>query len=268
MPTDLRAGHVTHWMRFGTGPRPALLLHCSLAHCSVWQGLARELAADFQMTAFDLPGHGRSADWDGISDYQSLSTQIAGNFITDPIDVIGHSFGATVALRLAVEQPEKVRSLILIEPVVFAVAGQDVPARLVVAQPYRNALQAALDKGDYLAATRALVEVWGDGTQWEALPETQQHAMAQRIHIVAATEDALYNEASGMLVSGALERLEQPVLLLNGAQSEAVIPIINAGLVARLKRAKNVRIEGASHMLPMTHPALCGAEIKTFLAAV
>jgi pimeloyl-ACP methyl ester carboxylesterase len=120
------------------------------------------------MTAFDLPGHGRSADWDGISDYQSLSTQIAGNFITDPIDVIGHSFGATVALRLAVEQPEKVRSLILIEPVVFAVAGQDVPARLVVAQPYRNALQAALDKGDYLAATRALVEVWGDGTQWEA----------------------------------------------------------------------------------------------------
>ena len=50
---------------------------------------------------------------------------------------------------------------------------------------------------------RALVEVWGDGTQCEALPKTQQHAMAQRIHIVAATEDALYNDASGILVSGA-----------------------------------------------------------------
>ena len=100
------------------------------------------------------------------------------------------------------------------------------------------------------------------------MPETHQHAMAQRIHIVGATEDALYNDASGMLVSGALERLEQPVLLLRGAQSEAVIPIVNAGLAARLKRIKNVRIEGASHMLPMTHPVLCGAEIKTFLAAV
>ena len=77
-----------------------------------------------------------------------ISTQIVGNFITDPIDVIGHSFGATVALRLAVEQPEKVRSLTLIEPVFFAVAGQDVPASLVAAQPYRDALQAALDKGD------------------------------------------------------------------------------------------------------------------------
>ena len=92
--------------------------------------------------------------------------------------------------------------------------------------------------------------------------------MAQRIHIVGPTEDALYNDASCMLVSGALERLEQPVLLLRGAQSEAVIPIVNAGLAARLKRIKNVRIEGASHMLPMTHPVLCGAEIKTFLAAV
>ena len=73
---------------------------------ALWR-LARELAADFQMTAFDLPGHGRSADWDGMLDYQFLSTQIAGNFITNPIDVIGHSFGATVALRLAVEQKEK-----------------------------------------------------------------------------------------------------------------------------------------------------------------
>ncbi|MDG2404238.1 MAG: hypothetical protein P8M25_04575 [Paracoccaceae bacterium] len=77
------------------------------------------------------------------------------------------------------------------------------PASLVAAQTYRDALHAALDKGDYLAAARALVEVWGDGTQCEALPKTQQHAMAQRIHIVAAIEDALHNDASGILVSGA-----------------------------------------------------------------
>lgn len=71
------------------------------------------------------------------------------------------------------------RSLTLIEPVFFAVAGQDVPATLVVGQLYRDVLQAALNKGDYLAAARAFVEVWGDGMQWEALSETQQHALAQ-----------------------------------------------------------------------------------------
>jgi pimeloyl-ACP methyl ester carboxylesterase len=79
------------------------------------------------MIAFDLPGHGRSADWDGASDYHHLSTQIAASFLTEPVDLIGHSFGATVALRLAVEQPQKLRSLILIEPVFFAVAAQDSP---------------------------------------------------------------------------------------------------------------------------------------------
>ena len=93
MPTDLWAGHATHWMRFGAGQTPgALLLFFSLAHRGAWQGLAWELAADFQMTAFDLHGHGRSAYWNCISNYQSLSTQIAGNFSTDPVDVIGHSF--------------------------------------------------------------------------------------------------------------------------------------------------------------------------------
>jgi lipase len=39
-----------------------------------------------------------------------------------PVHLIGHSFGATVALRLAIEAPERVASLTLIEPVLFAAA--------------------------------------------------------------------------------------------------------------------------------------------------
>ena len=116
MPYDLRAGHQTYWRRFGIGSRPTILLHCSLAHSGAWVGLAEEMSPDLRMTAFDLPGHGRSADWDGVADYQYLSTQIAASFITEPVDLIGHSFGATVALRLAAEQPQKLRSLTLIEP--------------------------------------------------------------------------------------------------------------------------------------------------------
>jgi lipase len=44
-----------------------------------------------------------------------------------PVDVIGHSFGGTVALRLAVERPDLVRSLVLIEPVFVAALLADRP---------------------------------------------------------------------------------------------------------------------------------------------
>ena len=58
----MKAGAETHWTNFGSGPRPALLIHCSLAHGGSWAGVARRLSDRLRMVAFDLPGHGRSAD--------------------------------------------------------------------------------------------------------------------------------------------------------------------------------------------------------------
>ena len=102
------------------GARPVLALHCSLAHAGAWSGLVDHLSG-VTVTAPDQPGHGRAANWDGVSDLHGLTTRlsieqairIGGN---DPIDIIGHSFGATIALRMALERPDLVRSLVLIEP--------------------------------------------------------------------------------------------------------------------------------------------------------
>jgi pimeloyl-ACP methyl ester carboxylesterase len=71
---------------------------------------------------FDLPGHGRSAPWAG-TDYHSDATAVAAALLHGPTHIIGHSFGATVALRLAVERPDLVSRVTLIEPVMFAAAG-------------------------------------------------------------------------------------------------------------------------------------------------
>ncbi len=79
------------------------------------------------ITALDQPSHGRSADWDGERDLHGLTTQISivmAEMIGEggPVDIIGHSFGGTVALRMALERPDLVRSLTLVEPVIFAAA--------------------------------------------------------------------------------------------------------------------------------------------------
>lgn len=268
MPCDLRAGQQIYWRRFGAGSRPAVLLHCSLAHSGAWAGLAGALGSDLKMTAFDLPGHGRSSDWDGVAEYQHLSTQIAASFITEPVDLIGHSFGATVALRLAVEQPQKLRSLTLIEPVFFAVAARDAPAAFTTVQPHMDAVKHALAQGDRLAAARHFVAVWGDGRAWDDLSERYKDGLAKRIHIIEATEGPLYHDVAGVLATGALDDIETPALLMHGAQTEAVIPVINAGLARRLRYSTTVEIAGASHMMPLTHPADCAREIRSFLARV
>jgi len=74
-----------------------------------------------QGLAFDLPGHGRSADWAG-TDCTADCTAAALAPCYGPRAIVGHSFGATVALRLALKHPSLCHSLTLIEPVFFAVA--------------------------------------------------------------------------------------------------------------------------------------------------
>ncbi len=75
------------------------MIHCSLASCEAWGGLARVLSGALTMTAFDMPGHGRSDEWDARGEIQGVTAEIAAGFLDGPADVIGHSFGATVALR-------------------------------------------------------------------------------------------------------------------------------------------------------------------------
>ena len=266
MPKGEKAGFETYWTTFGQGPRAALMIHCSLAHSGSWGGLARHLSGALRMTAFDLPGHGRSAAWDGRGEIQAVSTRIAEAFCTvGPRDVIGHSFGATVALRLALERPDFVRSLVLIEPVFFAVALRDRPGMRADFADQMAAFDAAMAAGDTMAAARAFTAVWGGGVRWDDIPQAQRQGLADQMHLIAAGSPALYDDVGGMLVPGRLEALDLPVLLIEGSASPAIIPAINEGLAARLPRARRAVIAAAGHMAPITHPRQVSDEVLRFL---
>lgn len=267
MPEALKAGFPTYWTTFGQGPRAAVMIHCSLAHSGSWGGMARHLSGALTMTAFDLPGHGRSGAWDGRGEIQGVCTGIAAGFCDGPSDIIGHSFGATVALRLAVERPDLVRSLVLIEPVFFAVAFRDHPGLRAEHASLMAPFEAALARGDHMAAAEAFVGVWGGGTPWGALPPETLETLAKQMPVVAAGQPALNEDLAGMLVPGVLESLACPVLIIEGSASPAIMPAVCGGLAARLTRADRAVIAGAGHMAPITHSAQVSSEVLRFLRA-
>jgi pimeloyl-ACP methyl ester carboxylesterase len=220
------------------------------------------------MTAFDLPGHGRSGPWDETSpeqcDIQHLTARIAETFLDEPKILIGHSFGAMVALRLALERPDLVRSLVLIEPVFFAVAKRDA-YDIWAEHQARKAQQASLcEPGDLLAAARNFGALWG-GSPWENLPPSQREAMAARMPLISATQSALHEDPEGWLDGGLLERLAKPVLLIEGSESPPVIGAIHEGLAKRFPDVRRAVIAGAAHMIPLTHPDQTALEILSFL---
>lgn len=269
MPKDTRGGYPTFWREFGHGPREALMIHCSLSHSGAWTALAGQLSDLLHMTAFDIPGHGRSEDWDNRADIQAVTTAMAADFPSGPVDVIGHSFGATVALRLAIEHPHLVRSLTLIEPVFFAVAFADVPGLLERHRAREAAQMAAMARGDMTAATKAFNELWGDEDMpWDSLPEQMRENMTKRFGAIISARPAVEEDSGKMLSSGALETIPFPTLLLEGAKSPEILGLVNEGLERRLPHARRVIVPDCGHMLPITHPQEVGALIRDFLGAV
>lgn len=261
MTPDNRPPSVT----FGQGPRAALALHCTLAHAGAWRGVGAALADILTISAFDLPGHGKAPPWSRSGDLHDVCMAQAAARLTKPMDVIGHSFGATVALRLAVEHPDLVRSLTLIEPVLFAAARLDAPeeiaAHLKEARPY----MAALDAGDMEQAARLFNRLWGDGRRWDDLRPSARKYMTDRMYMIPLQSAAIFEDNANLLAPDRIAKVTLPSLLISGSESPNIARTINAALARRLSDVRSVTVDGAGHMAPLTHPQEVAGAIRTLV---
>lgn len=251
---------------FGEGPRRAVAIHCTQAHGGAWRGVARILADRLTILAPDMPAHGKSGDWDLKGDLHDVTYAALLPLVQEePVDLIGHSFGATVALRMALEVPDQIRSLTLIEPVYFAAAQQTDPdavaAHLAEAASYLEPIA----RGDMEAAARLFNRMWGDGTKWADIPENVRRYMIDRIGLIPRQSPALFNDGPGLLAPARIARARMPTLLLDGAQSPAVVASIMEAFDAMLPNARRVTVQGAGHMVPITHPQETAAAIGELL---
>ncbi len=116
-----KTGHVAaHGVRYyyevhGTG-EPLLLLHGGLGSIDMFGPVLATLAKTRQVIGVDLHGHGRTALGDRKISLIDIGDDLA--VILDElgfaqVDVLGYSFGAGAAFRLAVQHPAKVRRLVL-----------------------------------------------------------------------------------------------------------------------------------------------------------
>lgn len=252
-------GFARHW---GNGPREVFLLHCSLAHSGAWEGLVRVLGPGLRLTAPDIPGHGRAPDIDPTRNlHDQCYEAVLRHLPPGSVDVVGHSFGGTLALRLAQEQPDRVRSLTLIEPVLFAAArGSGMySAHLQRMRDYDRADAS----GDSVAAAREFLKVWGNGVDFDALPEVQRHYAAHRIGLIKISEPALFDDSAGLVPR--LGQITAPTLLVEGADSPDIVAAILNRLQVDIAGSTRLTVPAAGHMVPITHPVPVAAAIRLLL---
>ena len=108
------------YLEWNQGQVPLLLLHGLGDHALVWSSLGESLAQDYHIVAPDMRGHGESSKPDrgytfaeAIADLEALMTHLGWS----AAHVVGHSWTGKLALIWARQHPERLHSMILVDPI-------------------------------------------------------------------------------------------------------------------------------------------------------
>ena len=257
----------------GDGP-PALLLHGLASTCRIWDLTAPLLARRFAVLAIDQRGHGQSGKPDGGYDFatvgQDAAAVLQAKGIQRPL-LVGHSWGADVALELAAVQPGLARGLCFID------GGMIEPAARYASLDEARRQMAPPDFSGVTAAQ--LLEQAGGREPWATLGDRAGEFLLAnfreepdgtlRAHLSRANHlriiDALWEHHPPQLYPA----VSCPALLLparwRGVPALAERQVARADAVARagelLPRSAAVWLEDSVHDVPLQRPQLVAETI-------
>lgn len=250
---------------FTGGEGPVLLLVHGYGG-SAWNfsELAPLLATGRRLLIPDLPGHGGSSPLPAAPNLAAYADPLAG-LCDGEVDVVGHSLGGAVALRLAARRPGLVRRIVL-----AAAAGISSHARAAefflsffgIVQPGRLAGR----RPDVIARSLRLRRlVFPHFSVSDPLSLTERAVVGllrgPTLHTdVLSAANALVREDP----RPTLDAVTSPVLCLWGAQ-DAQVPLDDAFQYARRLRARLRVIPDCGHLLIAERPDACANAIEGFL---
>ena len=252
----------------GAGPG-VICIHSNASTSSQWRALMERLSSRYRVFAADSLGAGKSPAWPAdrvvtLRDEVALLEPVfaaAGN----PFFLVGHSYGAAVALLAALARPERIRAVAVYEPTLFALLEEEAPGQ-EAANGIRSAAAdaaAAIDAHDHAGAARRFIDYWmGPGT-WSRLPEARQTPIATSMSNVAGWAKALFSEPTPLQ---AFRALDLPVLYMVGAQSPSSSREVARLLTDTLANVTVMEFADLGHMGPVTHPEVVNDAVADFLA--
>jgi pimeloyl-ACP methyl ester carboxylesterase len=251
---------------FGENGPPLVVLHGLFGNGRNWATIARDLAADHRVFTPDLRNHG-SSPWADAMGYGDQAADIAG-FIEDQgleaATVIGHSMGGKAAMRLALDRPELVERLVVVDiaPVPYALGLEvyfDALRRLPVgAMSARGEVDAALRPEVPDAGIRAFL-------LQNLVREDQGFAWRLNLEGLAGAMPAITSfdhEAEG---DGPGEAFGGPTLFLAGARSDYVRETHRPVIEALFPTAAIEWLPDAGHWLHAEQPKAFVERLRAFL---
>jgi pimeloyl-ACP methyl ester carboxylesterase len=248
----LSDGSTVRVLEAGAG-EPLLLIHGVGLRAEAW-GPQMRLAA--HVFAVDMPGHGDSSALPisaRLPDYVAWAARVIEALGVGPMSVAGHSMGALIAGGLAIDRPDLVKRVALLNGVHRRTpeARAAVLGRADEIAQGRGSIEAPLarwftpDESD----TRAQVAGWLNAVS------QQGYAMAYRAF---AEGDMVYADRIG--------EISCPTLVLTADGDANSTPAMTHAMAGMVQHGHAVVIEGHRHMVNLTAPRAVSIALQDWLA--
>lgn len=257
MPYQTVNGIKMYYETTGEGP-PVVFLHGLGSSTRDWEFQLGFFSKDHQMITVDTRGHGRSEKPKGPYSVPLFASDIAAlirALAVGPVDVVGISMGGMIAFQLALDAPELVRRVVIVNsfPELIARTLKD---RLMFLQRFIIVRFIGLRKMGQVLAERLL-------------PKPEHAELRQIFEDRWAENDlqayqASMNALNGWSVKDRLGEIKCPVLVMTGDHDYTTVES-KAEYAKLIPNAELVVMEDSRHATPVEHPDAFNNVVKEFL---
>lgn len=254
-----------HIVSEGSG-QAILFIHAGVADSRMW---SHQMGmTGFRTVAYDQRGFGKTPT--GREPYSDRGDAIA---VLDHLDidsaiVVGCSIGASTAMELAIENPERVDGLVL----VGAYPSGWVPDGGFEDDPLEEEAEQAATAGDFDRVVEIDYLMWlvGHGRTEDEIDPTLKELFSSMDRIAVRSEadrDAAIQHRSWK-INDRLDEVAAPTVVVCGAHDETVLIDAATYLADRLSDQPPLIVKGAAHLPSLEQPAAFNTALKSFTASI
>ncbi|HSQ39256.1 MAG TPA: alpha/beta hydrolase [Anaerolineales bacterium] len=264
-----------HYKIFGQGEPVFILLHGFGASLFSWHEVTAPLSEYGTVIAYDRPAFGlteRPMEWDGENPYSQQAQVDLVIGLRDELGIekailVGNSAGGTISMLAALQYPERVQALILVDPAIYAGGGAPAWTRPVSKTPHMNRRGPLVSRQLQARGTDFIELAWHDPSKItpEIFEGYQKPLQAENWY------KALWFLTVASQESGLAERLDEltlPTLVITGDDDRIVPTEQSLRLADELPNAELVVIPQCGHLPHEEHPAEFMQAVTEFLSTL
>jgi pimeloyl-ACP methyl ester carboxylesterase len=249
---------------------PVVFVHGAVADLRFWEPQRAAFAKHYRFISYNQRYHG-AGGWPDEGTQYSVETHAAdlARFIDaltlGPVNLVGLSYGGTVAALLATKEPQLLRTLTLAEPGVFALLVESPEGKVALDEWTQGAvpMMTALKAGDNVGATKQLIAlVTGDSVEnFDKLPPDLRQGFVDN----ARTLPRLFAAPQPTITCDALRGIKVPTLIVRGERTPRFFTAINAAVSKCIAGSQAVTIPKASHAMSLDNPTEFNRAVMGFI---